>query len=211
MKTTNRTAAHVLKQVLRQTGAAACLATLMTVAGAAGAQALPTAKGPGSNIEVGFGVSGFQNPYGQQNLLGPTVYASVNPHWRYGLVGEAHFLKYNSDNQTSLTTYMGGPKVQILRPGRWEPYGKFVVGMGHIVLPYKYAEGNFLAYAPGGGLEISLGDYIKFRAVDFEYQKWQDFPYGKLSPYGITTGFTFRLNPLHRYPDGRRGNGRIER
>ena len=88
----------------------------------------------------------------------------------------------------------------ILRPRRFQPYGKFLAGMGKITLPFGYAHGSFLTYAPGAGLDVALNSHVSVRAIDFEYQHWPQFTYGALSPYGISAGISFRLNPVPRYP-----------
>lgn len=198
---------------LRSTWAWFLLAVAVLCVGvAARAQALPTAKGPGSNVDVGGGISVFQQDYGQRYIGGTTIYADVSPHWRYGAELEARFLNQNASQQVTMRTYLGGFRM-LLRPhvSTLQPYAKFLVGTGHISLPFGYGQGNFLTYAPGGGVDVALGDFVKWRAVDFEYQKWPDFPYGGLRPYGITTGIIFRLNPLRRYPEGSPGRNTIPR
>lgn len=168
-------------------------------------QALPTAKGPGAHVEVGAAASMFQQDYGKRYIGGSTVYADVYPHWRYGAEAEVRFLNQYTSQNVTMANYMGGLKFGI-RPHvtRLQPYAKMMVGVSHIVLPFRYAEGNFLTYAPGAGLDIAVSDRVKFRAVDFEYQRWPDFPYGSLSPYGITVGVSFRLNHYQRFPKGHR-------
>ena len=166
------------------------------------AQALPTATGPGSSIAVGGGGSVFQTDYGQRMIGGLTAYADVNPTWRYGLEGEARFLRLRTSEQVTETNYFVGPRVN-LRMGPLRPYVKFLVGDGKIVLPFHYAQGNFFSYAPGGGVEYMIGDRIIVRAIDVEYQLWPGFPYGELHPYGVSAGISFRLNAVSRLPSGR--------
>ena len=90
------------------------------------------------------------------------------------------------------------------RPRPWAPYAKFLAGAGRITLPYGYAHGGFLTYAPGAGVDIALSDRVSLRAVDFEYQHWPQFTYGALHPYGLSAGISVRLNGVTRYPKGRR-------
>ncbi len=168
------------------------------------AQALPTASGPGSRVEVGAGLSSFQQDYGKRLIQGTTLYADFYPHWRFGIEGEVRNLNRNTSQDVTQSTYMAGVKVAVRsRPSVVQPYAKMMVGTGHIVLPFRYAQGNFLIYAPGVGLDIALGDYLKVRLFDLEYQRWPDFPYGNLSPFGVTAGIAFRLNRLKRYPESR--------
>lgn len=170
---------------------------------AVSAQAVATATGPGSYVAVGGGVSGFQMDYGHRDVAGGVFYADVNPQWRVGLEGEARFLRWHSAEQVTESDYVGGLRVALWRPGRFQPYGKFLAGIGKITLPFGYAHGSFLAYAPGAGIDVRLNDRVTVRAFDFEYQHWPQFAYGTLSPYGISAGISIRLNPVSRYPKGR--------
>ncbi len=163
------------------------------------AQAVYTAKGPGSFIAVGGGVSLFQLDYGQSKVGGTVSYADVNPTWRYGLEFEFRNLKYHTDEQVTESNYLVGPRVAI-RGGNLRPYAKFLVGMGKITLPFNYAHGSYLEYAPGGGIDWLVGDRMIVRVIDFEYQIWPQFTYGQLTPYGISAGVSFRLNGMRRIP-----------
>lgn len=176
-------------------------AVTATVLGlSAQAQAVATATGPGSFVAVGGGISAFQAVYGNQNIAGGFLYADVNPHWRVGFEGEARFLRYHTFEDVTETNYLGGVRVMLLRPRRLQPYTKFLAGMGKITLPFGYAHGSFLTYAPGAGLDVALNSYVAVRVVDFEYQHWPQFTYGPLNPYGISTGISVRLNPIRLYP-----------
>lgn len=168
-------------------------------------QALATATGPGSYLALGGGFSGFNTDYGHHHIAGAVLYAEANPQWRIGMEGEARFLRWHTQEQITESTYLGGPRIMLSRrPGRYEPYAKFLAGAGRITLPYGYAHGTFFTYAPGAGLDIGLTDRWSCRAFDFEYQRWPQFPYGSLSPYGISAGVTLRLNGVSRYPRGAR-------
>ena len=165
------------------------------------AQAISTATGPGSYVAIGGGVSGFQTDYGRNHMEGAFAYADVNPQWRVGLEGEARYLRWHANQQVKETTYVGGVRL-VLWPtsSRWEPYGKFLAGAGEITLPYGYAHGTFLTYAPGAGLNLALNERIILRIIDLEYQHWPQFTYGSLSPYGISAGLSLRLNGMSRLP-----------
>ncbi len=135
---------------------------------------------------------------------GGFVYADVNPQWRVGLEGEARFLRYHNAEDVTESSYLGGLRVEILHPRRLQPYAKFLAGVGRITLPFGYAHGSFLAYAPGAGIDVALSDRFTVRAVDVEYQHWPQFTYGALSPYGVSAGISFRLNGVSRYVEGAR-------
>ena len=166
---------------------------------AANAQAQATAAGPGSNILAGGGVSAFETDYGQRKIGGYFAYVDVHPTWRYGLEGEARYLRFHTDENVTQTDYLGGVHVY-LRPQAFRPYAKFLIGIGRMNFPFNYATGNYLALAPGAGIDYEVSDRLTIRAIDFEYQEWPQFTYGNLHPYGISAGLSYRINKLRRYP-----------
>jgi hypothetical protein len=167
------------------------------------AQAVPTATGPGATIVAGGGGTMFYLPYGQRNLGGTYLFVDFQPQWRFGIEAEARFLKLHNSEELSEANYFAGPRVTI-RSGEWQPYAKFLIGDGHIEMPFQYAHGDFLALVPGGGLDLQLNDYINVRAIDFEYQLWHGFPFGSMNPYGVSAGVSVRLTRILRFPKGRR-------
>ena len=69
-----------------------------------------------------------------------------------GLEGEARWLNYHTSEQVTEANYLGGVRVMLWKPdSRFQPYGKFLAGVGHITFPFQYATGNYLAMAPGAG------------------------------------------------------------
>lgn len=167
------------------------------------AQAVPTATGPGSTIIVGGGASLFYTPYGQRNLGGDFIFTDIQPHWCFGVELEARYLRLHTSEQVSEKNYLVGPRM-LLRSGHWQPYAKFLIGDGHIDLPFQYAHGDFLTLVPGGGLDLEMNDYINVRLIDLEYQLWRSFPFGRMNPYGISAGMSFRLTRITRFPKGSR-------
>jgi opacity protein-like surface antigen len=183
-----------------------CIFTVLILLGIGGrearAQALPAATGPGSFVSVGGGVSTFQADYGQRVLGGGFAFVDAHPTWRYGLEGEARYLRFHTDEDVTQTTYLGGFHVYI-RPQKFRPYVKFLAGMGRLDFPFHYARGTYFAMAPGAGIDYMVSDRVTIRAVDFEYQAWPQFTYGTLHPYGVSAGISFRLNPIRHFPAGR--------
>jgi hypothetical protein len=167
------------------------------------AQAAPTATGPGSTIVAGGGASLFNSPYGQRDLGGGFIFADIQPHWRFGVELEARYLRLHTSEDASEKNYLAGPRL-LLRSSQWQPYAKFLIGDGHIDLPFQYAHGDFLTLVPGGGLDLEMNDYINVRVIDLEYQLWREFPFGSMNPYGISAGVSFRLTPIVRFPKGPR-------
>jgi hypothetical protein len=185
--------------------ASAWLITLGTALGSLQAQAVATATGPGSYVAVGGGISAFNTDYGHNQIAGGYLFVDTHPQWRIGFEGEGRFLRWHAREQVTEAEYLGGIRSDLWpRYRRLMPYAKFLAGAGEISLPFRYAHGGFLTYAPGAGLDIALSDRVTVRAVDFEYQHWPQFTYGALSPYGFSTGLSVRLNGVARYPKGAR-------
>ena len=170
------------------------------------AQALPTVKGPGSYVAVGAGASLFHFEYGDRLLGGVMVYSDINPTWRFGIEGEVRSLRYHASEDVTEITYLAGPRVAI-SSGRVRPYLKLLAGMGHYNLPFRYAEGNFLTYSPGAGVDVAINDVVSVRVIDFEYQLTENFhalsngPYTQLENAGLSAGLQIRLTPVSRFPE----------
>ena len=125
------------------------------------AQALPTATGPGPYISVGGTYSLFQSGYGQRKLGGASAFVDVNPKRQVGIEAEGRWLQQNQLENTTQSTYLLGPRVQI-RIGPLSPYLKTLVGLGYFNFPYNYAQGKYFVVAPGGGLDLSLHNNLTF-------------------------------------------------
>lgn len=177
-----------------------------SIASCAIAQAVPTATGPGSSVTVGGGLSLANSAYGQRDLAGGWLFSDFYPHWRFGLEAEARYLRLHQSEDVKETNYLIGPRI-FVHSGREQIYAKFLVGDGHIDLPFHYGRGDFLALAPGGGVEFALNDYVSIRAFDFEYQLWRDFPYGSMRPYTVSAGLSVRVTRMVRLPKSNRVRG----
>jgi opacity protein-like surface antigen len=186
---------------LRRRLATSLIAVLLGLVCSAGdAQDIATAKGPGSYIAVGGGVSIFDSDYGRRFLGGGLIYADMNPEWRLGIEGEARYLRLHTDEDVTETNYLAGP-TYTRRMWGFRPYVKLLVGVEKITLPFHYAQGTFFTYAPGGGVQYVAGDRLILRMIDFEYQLTPSFAnYGQLRPYGLSAGFSVRLNPHEHFP-----------
>lgn len=172
---------------------------LMAAPGLARSQALPAAKGPGAYAAVGGGYAVFHSDYGQRKIGGMTAWAELHPAWRYALQGEVRVLRHHTDEGVRQSSYLAGPMVY-LRSHRVRPYAKVLAGAGRIQFPFGYGEGTYFAYAPGAGVDVLWRDWLSVRAVDFEWQQWPKFTFGKLAPYGVSAGIVIRLTPMRRYP-----------
>jgi hypothetical protein len=151
----------------------------------------------------------FQSVYGQRDLGGGFVFVDLQPQWRFSIETEARYLRVHTSEDVTEKNYLVGPRV-LARSGRWQPYAKFLIGDGHIDMPFQYGRGDFLALVPGAGLDLALSNVVNLRVVDVEYQLWRAFPYGNLRPYGISAGLSLRLTPIVRFPKGTRlRHGRV--
>lgn len=106
-----------------------------------------------------------------------------------------------------LVTGSGGPIYTVRRFRNFQPYGKWLFGLGsfdfHVRDPY-YTHDTRTVFAPGGGFLYRLHHHLWVRA-DYEYQFWPDlFPNknnphgGTLDPQGFTLGFSYDFKPIRR-------------
>jgi hypothetical protein len=155
-------------------------------------QALPTATAPGAYVSVGTTYSFFESGYGQQKVQGAGIYADINPIRQAGLEAEGRWLKQGGSPNVSQSTYLIGPRIQF-RTGPYTPYVKTLVGVSHFGFPYEMARGRYFVIAPGAGVDLTLGNDLKIRLIDVEYQQWPQFTFGSISPYGISFGVSYRV------------------
>ena len=160
------------------------------LAGSAGAQAAPTATGPGGYLVLGVGASAYHIEYGQRVLGGVQGWVDFKPIPRLSLEGEARLLNRNEDLHTHAATFLLGPRFSRQRRGV-EPYVKALAGSGHFVFPYNYARGNYFVVSGGGGVDLHVGNRLRVRALDVEYQYWPKFSFGTMNSYGISAGISY--------------------
>jgi hypothetical protein len=155
-------------------------------------QALPTATAPGAYVSVGTTYSFFESGYGQQKVQGVGIYADINPVRQVGLEAEGRWLKQSQSPSVNQSTYLIGPRIQFRR-GPYTPYVKTLVGQSHFEFPYEMARGRYFVIAPGAGVDLMLGNNLKVRLIDVEYQLWPQFTFGTIYPYGISFGASYRV------------------
>jgi len=166
------------------------LGALMTE-GVAHAQALPTGTGPGMYIIGGGSISEFEADYGKQAISGGGFYVDSNLFWRYGIETEARRVVYPHFGERQ-TTLLAGPRWSFRAKGL-VPYAKFLIGGGRFDFPYGYGHGDYFVMAPGAGVDLRLGEKIRVRLVDVEYQDWAGFTFGPLHPYGVSAGISYQF------------------
>jgi hypothetical protein len=158
----------------------------------ASAQVVYSGDKGGFSLSAGGTGSGYEVEYGQQKLLGLAGYADLDTTRRFGVEGEARFLMFHNPDQLETRTYMGGPRYH-LSMGKFQFYGKGLVGFGQFTFPYDLAHGNYLVIAPGGGVDYRWKRRITFRLADIEYQIWPQFTYGSMNSYGVSAGVSYHI------------------
>jgi hypothetical protein len=155
-------------------------------------QALPTATGPGTYMAVGGMYSLYEGDYGQRKIMGGGLYVDANPYRCYGLEAEFRRLYYADNPGMNQITFLGGPKVSFRSHGI-VPYAKMLIGVGIFNFPYNYGRGSYLVLAPGAGLDWNVGQKIRVRLIDVEYQDWSQFTFGPEHPYGASIGISYQI------------------
>lgn len=171
---------------------AALLAFCMGMARTASAQVVFTGDEGGFTLSAGATASGYEVQYGQQKLLGIAGVVDVDTRRRFGLEAEGRWLMFHETNQLHATTWMAGPRYHFTR-GKFQFYGKGLVGVGQFYFPYNYAKGNYLVLAPGGGVDYRWKRRVSFRLADVEYQVWPQFTFGSMSSYGVSAGVLYHI------------------
>lgn len=177
---------------------------LLFATAAAQAQVAPSATNRGLSITAGGLGSVFQPDYGGSGI------AATSPNRLYGMgafvdmrftrwvqiEGEGRWLRFNEYDGISEDNYLVGPRlpIQKLRFRRFTPYGKVLVGWGHMTFENGLGTGRFTALAPGGGLDYQLNDKFSLRLPDFEYQFWPNWYKSQvLKPYGVSIGISYKI------------------
>ena len=154
------------------------------------AQAAPAVRGGTPPLYAGGMYSNFHSDFTPNRLGGIGVYVDWELFGNVGAEGEARWLRFNQQQGSHEDNYLIGPRYS-RRYHRYEPYAKFLVGLGRFEFPANYGHGGYFAYAPGGGLDYHLMRKFTVRA-DYEYQIWPSAPGGGFPTHGLTpNGFSF--------------------
>jgi opacity protein-like surface antigen len=138
---------------------------------------------------------------GVQGIYGCGAFANLRWTYHWDIEGSARWLSFNGYQGTTERTLLIGPRYIIHRFGKFEPYGKFLVGNGSIHYPYSIGTGSYFALAPGGGVNFRLSRRLTVRA-EYEYQIWLNSPgftnepNHQLHPNGINVGVAYRVWPF---------------
>lgn len=158
-------------------------------------QVAPTADRGSAVLSAGATGSAFTVQYGDRKMLGISAFIDAESRRRLGVEGEVRLLTFHQTAGVHASTYLVGPRFH-WKSGRFEPYGKALIGEGLFTFPYQYAHGHYLVVAPGGGLDIRVNRYMQIRAIDAEYQVWPQFTFGSMTSAGVSAGVRFHLSRI---------------
>jgi len=185
------------------------LAPILTAQFATG-QAFPTASRL-ADVQVGATFSNAapnyaQNPY---NLSEPTTgrwhgygaYADIDFHYHLGMELNFHDLA-GSNPILYERTYQAGLRYLYPVHNRFVPYAKAMVGRGVFNFAAQNAAGQSeqianLGYNTtsfGGGLDLRVLPGLNIRVIDYEYQRWANFPPRGLNPQVLSFGVAYHFH-----------------
>jgi hypothetical protein len=178
---------------LRRAALSAALAILCFAGSvAASAQVVPAGFQDRIKLSVGGTASEYYLQYGQTRLLGVTAFSDFDAWRHFGIEGEARFLEFDQPKNVHAETYLAGPRYKIYL-GKFQVYGKGLIGFGQFHYPYGYGRDNDFVVAPGGGIDYHISPRVHLRLADFEYQYWPEFHYGPMSSFGISAGLRVKV------------------
>src|ERR1700761_732411 len=163
------------------------------------AQATPAAT-RGGIVQVGgaYTISN-EDQYQGKMLQGATVYGTFDLNNHLGVEGDLHLASvFKSYYQYKETSYDAGLR-WTQRYRNFAPYAKALVGFGHSSanstnqIVGGSTPGSYFLFGLGGGLDYSLSPKINIRAIDFEYQRWPNFPPNGLTPPLFSFGVAYRI------------------
>ena len=187
------------------------------------AQSPQSATGGGASLWGGGEFSTFNPDYGgcvslspftcNTQLRGPTASVDFNFRPKWGVEGEARWLRWNGygiPNKNYEDSYLIGPRYRAFRFHRLEGWAKALGGGGWIRTPgYPTAgtlKGSYFVFALGGTLQYPLTRRLWVRG-GYEFQDWPSFAgppsytstgavqthNNGLTPNGFSVGFMYRI------------------
>lgn len=168
---------------------AICFGLAFTASGAFG-QAAPSEIQTGQ-LQVGAAVSFVHLDYSVAN---PKAFASyVDYDFLRHIGAEAEYRREGSFVAES--NILIGPRASVHYRG-FAPYFKVLVGRGLFNTPgaqVRHQNGSYNMISYGGGIDFAFNRRITIRVVDFEYQKWLNFPPRDLQPNVVSFGAAYRF------------------
>ena len=151
-------------------------------------QAPPAEHVPGG-IQAGASYSFLHLDYSVINPSAFTAFSDYELTSHFGAEGEFR----TSFSTISESNYLIGPRAVYPYRG-FNPYVKFLAGLGRFHAPGAVGQnGSFGMISYGVGVDYTVDRRITFRLIDYEYQKWLNFPPRGLQPNVVTVGVAFRI------------------
>lgn len=157
------------------------------------AQAAPAAFRESVTLDLGGTASVFDPDYVPTKLVGVGGYLDLNLFHGVGVEAEGRWQRWHAYEDITQDNYLLGPRIKVKHFWKAQPYIKVLGGLSHMNFEYGYATGRFTTVAAGGGIDIHLSHRWTVRAADFEYQEWPTFLKSSLSPYGVSSGISYRI------------------
>jgi opacity protein-like surface antigen len=171
-----------------------CLVALLGISPAVTcAQVAPSAFKSPITLTAGGFVSGFNPDYIDYGLGGVGAYVDLSVFHGIGVEAEGRWQRFHEFEGISQDNYLIGPRVQLKHVWRARPYVKVLGGFSNMNFEQGIGSGRFTTLAFGGGVDIHVTRRWTWRAIDAEYQYWPTFLDGSLSPYGFSTGVSYRI------------------
>ncbi len=161
-------------------------------------QAISPMKNKTAYWKVGGFYSLAQTDYGQNHARGFGAYTDLN-YWVWrrigvGAEGEARIIDMHLVANTRFQNYLGGPRIAY-HMKHFEPYAKVLAGGSRFYYPDFYSKKAFdyTTYAIGGGIDIKVTYRFAWRVMDFEDQRFVNYPPYGLTPWTLSSGISYRL------------------
>jgi hypothetical protein len=167
---------------------------VLTLAGGAwiaNAQARPTASRLADG-QVGVSFVNGNSDYARSRFDGFGIYADLDFHHGIGAEFEFHQIG-DGDSYTHIyerTYELGGRYSR--HYGRFQPYGKALVGRGVFNYPQNSANLAYNLYAFGAGSDFRIIRLVNIRA-EYEFQNWYDFKPSGLTPSMFSLGVAYHF------------------
>jgi len=177
-------------------------------------QVVPSATERVFSVRAGALASAFQPDYAgggvaytsPQRLYGIGGYVDarfsrwIQPEFEFRLLRFNEFIPGPTDAGIDQNTYSIGERVPIINNfHKFQPYGKFLVGLGN----GSWLLSNALVLTYGGGVDYRLNRKFTIRCADFEFQQWpvtapnpipgQPGSSFTVRPYGLSAGLSYRI------------------
>ena len=148
-------------------------------------------------VQVGVTYTNSQTDEYWKRTTGVSLYGAIDFKKHLGAEADVHLAGIvKAPEGFSENSYDVGLRY-IYRFRKYDVYAKGLVGIGQAkAVPPAYVggvPGTYILYAGGGGLDIRLVHNIIVRAIDFEYQRWPNFPAHALTPSMISVGAAYRF------------------